>query len=90
MVLFAATAVSVALSSAQTTVTVYSDGLAAGWEDWSWATHAISQGTVVHGGSSAASFEPDGWEALMFHSNGTLSSSYVESIEFWIRGGGGG
>ncbi|MBL8111569.1 MAG: IPT/TIG domain-containing protein, partial [Acidobacteria bacterium] len=69
---------------------VYDDGLQNGHVDWSWATHSLSQTSVVRTGAAAASFEPDSWQALYFHRDSGIDVAQYEAVDFWVRGGGGG
>jgi peptidoglycan/xylan/chitin deacetylase (PgdA/CDA1 family) len=68
---------------------VYDDAMGSGFQNWSWATHDLDQSAIVHAGSTAISFEPDYWEALMFHHSG-LDLSQYQSIELWVHGGATG
>ena len=65
---------------------IYADGMESGFDNWSWATHSLSETGVVHAGSAAIRFEPDGWSGLMFHHSGVDLSLY-QSIELWVHGG---
>ncbi|NOK17658.1 polysaccharide deacetylase family protein [Corallococcus carmarthensis] len=65
---------------------VYDDAMGSGFQDWSWATHDLDQAVTVHSGSTAVSFEPDYWEALMFHHTG-LDLSLYQSVDLWVHGG---
>jgi len=72
--------------------TVYADGLASGWEDWSWdATVNLASTAPVHGGNRAiATTITKAWGALRLHSNTVLSGSSYSAISFWIHGGASG
>lgn len=65
---------------------IYVDSLEGGFADWSWATHSLDETGVVHAGSSAIRFEPDGWAGLMFHHSGIDLSQY-QALELWVHGG---
>jgi len=69
---------------------VYTDSLQNGFADWSWGTHDLAQTAVVHGGTAAISFEPDGWAGLFLHRDGGFSGNDYEAIELWVRGSGAG
>lgn len=71
-------------------LTLYDDQLRNGFQDWSWATHSLSQTAVVHGGTAAISFEPDSWEGIYFHAAAGLSTDDYEAFDFWIHGGASG
>jgi Glycoside hydrolase family 44 len=69
---------------------IYDDQLRNGFEDWSWATHTLSQTSFVHTGTAAASFEPDAWQALYFHTPAGMVVGTYDAIEFWVHGGPSG
>ncbi|RKH00242.1 polysaccharide deacetylase [Corallococcus sp. CA047B] len=65
---------------------IYDDAMGSGFQDWSWGTHSLDEAVTVHSGPTALSFEPDYWEALMFHHTG-LDLSLYQSIDLWVHGG---
>ncbi|MCY1033841.1 polysaccharide deacetylase family protein [Corallococcus sp. BB11-1] len=65
---------------------IYDDAMGSGFQDWSWATHDLDEAVTVHAGSTAIRFEPDYWEALMFHHTG-LDLALYQSIDLWVHGG---
>jgi peptidoglycan/xylan/chitin deacetylase (PgdA/CDA1 family) len=65
---------------------IYVDGLESGFDNWSWATHSLSETGVVRAGSTSIRFEPDGWSGLMFHHSG-IDLSLYQSLELWVHGG---
>lgn len=69
---------------------VYTDSLQNGFTDWGWGTYDLAQTAVVHGGTAAISFEPDGWEGLFLHRNAGFTGTDYEAIELWVRGAGAG
>lgn len=69
---------------------VYDDQLRNGFSNWSWATANLAQTAVVHGGTAAISFEPDGWAALFFHRDLGIFLADYEAVELWVHGGPGG
>ena len=69
---------------------VYTDSLQNGFTDWGWGTYDLAQTAVVHGGTAAISFEPDGWEELFLHRNAGFTGTDYEAIELWVRGAGAG
>jgi peptidoglycan/xylan/chitin deacetylase (PgdA/CDA1 family) len=66
---------------------VYDDTLGDGFADWSWATHNLSHGTVVHGGLASISAELDGWGGLFLHHISGLDASQYSALELWVNGG---
>lgn len=69
---------------------VYTDSLQNGFADWSWGTRNLAQTAVVHAGTAAISFEPDGWAGLFLHRDGGFTGTDYEAIELWVRGAGSG
>lgn len=69
---------------------VYGDALASGFVDWSWGTHSLAQGSVVHGGNAAISFEPDGWAGLYLHRDEGIDVASYGAVELWVRGASSG
>ena len=77
-----------AASFAQNQV-VYTDSLLQnGWENWSWATVRLTNGSPVHGGSSSISVSSTNWQALYLH-HSAQSGSAFSNLTFWINGGTG-
>lgn len=69
---------------------VYGDALQSGFADWSWGTHSLAQSAVVHAGSAAISFEPDGWAGLYLHRDAGIDVAQHGVLELWVRGAGAG
>jgi hypothetical protein len=69
---------------------VYHDALESGFTDWSWGTHSLTQSAVVHGGSAAISFEPDGWAGLYLHRDAGIDVASYAALELWVRGASSG
>jgi hypothetical protein len=70
-------------------MTVYSDSLQNGWQNWSWAATNTSNTSPVHAGADSISVTAGAWAALYLHSNPIDTSSYT-SLSFWINGGATG
>jgi hypothetical protein len=68
----------------------YDDQLRNGFADWSWATRNMAQTAVVHTGTSAISFEPDGWAGLFFHRDLGIDTGVYDAVDLWVHGGPGG
>jgi hypothetical protein len=79
-----------AVPAAAAPLTVYDDQLRNGFADWSWATHNLGQTAVVHAGTAAASFEPDGWAALFLHRDLGIDTAAYSAVDFWVHGGPSG
>lgn len=69
---------------------LYADGLAGGFDDWSWATHTLTQSGIVHAGTSAISAELDSWSSLYFHTGSSVDLSRYTAISLWVHGGTSG
>src|SRR5689334_3953401 len=70
-----------------TTVTIYSDNLSAGWSNWSYsASVTIQDPAYHHGGSYSASCALTAWGALFFGNSG-LSTAGLDNLVFWVNGG---
>lgn len=67
---------------------VYGDGLASGWENWSWdASVNFGATRPVHGGSRSIAFTYNkAWAGLYFHTRGVNTSGYT-AIQFYLNGG---
>ncbi|WP_301002366.1 glycoside hydrolase family 44 protein [Capsulimonas corticalis] len=65
---------------------IYTDSLQNGWQNWSWATTDLGNGSPVHAGADSISVTAGGWAALYLHSNPIDTSPYT-SLSFWINGG---
>jgi hypothetical protein len=81
-------------NSPAATVTLYSDALASGWEDWSWGgqTHSFSNTSLVHSGSASLSVQfTGGYSGVQIGTNATPpSTANVNTLEFWVNGGASG
>jgi hypothetical protein len=77
-----------ARSAAAAPLTVYSDALAQGWDDWSWDTSVDwSDTTSPHSGSADAAFTFDQpWAGLSMHSDADVDTSPYDELQFWING----
>jgi Domain of unknown function (DUF1929)/Bacterial Ig domain/Kelch motif len=66
---------------------VYTDGLAAGFEDWSWASRNFASVSPAIG-SKAISFVPNGWAGVNIHTASIVQSA--KSVRFSLNGGSAG
>ncbi len=74
---------------AQTGQVVYTDALASGWQNWSWATVNLNNSTPVQSGTASISVSAGPWQALYLHHD-AFDSSLYGSLVFWINGGSSG
>ena len=71
---------------------IYTDTLAAGWDDWSWdTTRDLSAATPVHGGTAAISVHYDQpWAGLYLHADPAVPLAGYTHLHFWLHGGSSG
>ncbi|WP_375773608.1 polysaccharide deacetylase family protein [Archangium gephyra] len=69
---------------------LYADGLGAGFDDWSWATHNLYSSGIVHAGTAALSVELDSWSSLYFHTSAGVDLSRYKTLSLWVHGGTSG
>jgi alpha-N-arabinofuranosidase len=74
---------------AQTDQAVYTDALANGWQNWSWATVNLSNTAPVQSGLDSISVSAAPYQALYLHQTAFDSTPYT-SLIFWINGGSTG
>ncbi|CAG0935826.1 hypothetical protein TFLX_04676 [Thermoflexales bacterium] len=66
---------------------IYDDGLAAGWENYSWATVDLQATTPTHNGSSRSiAVTYNGWTGLYFYHPGQSTVGYTY-LRFFVHGG---
>ncbi len=72
--------------------TIYADGLASNWNDWSWdTTRSFSATDPVQSGSNAIAAEYDaGWAGLYLRASSAVTMQPSEEIRFFLHGGSGG
>ena len=72
---------------------IYRDGLAAGWQDWSWGgvTRDFARTSPVHGGStSMAVTYTGGWSGMQLGRNDAVDSTGFDVLRCWVHGGSAG
>ena len=74
------------------TTPIYTDALAAGWDDWSWdTTRNLAAATPVHGGTAAISVHYDKpWAGLYLHADPAIPLAGYTHLYFWLHGGSSG
>ena len=82
----------VASAHAQNNLSVYSDQLDNGFQDWGWAVHSYANTSPVHNGSNSISvtISTAGYDGLQICRSSDLNSSPYTSVTFWINGGASG
>jgi hypothetical protein len=82
-----------ASNAGATSLGVYSDALANGFTDQSWANIAdydLANGAPVHAGSDSIRFTPDVWGGLQFVANAAeFNFIDYQDLSFWVHGGSG-
>lgn len=75
---------------------IYDNTLRNGWQDWSWASHSLTQTLVFRSAPNAISWEPDAvggdWQGIYFHSDPGApdpTTTDYSAVRFWISGAGG-
>jgi alpha-N-arabinofuranosidase len=80
-----------ALCRAQSNLTIYSDSLAAGWQDWSYAcTRNFTNTSPVHSGSNSISVTITGAYGGLQLGHADMTNTNYGSITFWLNGGPSG
>jgi hypothetical protein len=76
---------------AQSPLTVYSDNLQNGFQDWGWATRNYANTTPVHSGSRSVSvtLSDASWQGIQIGRSAFDSTPYA-SVTVWSNGGPGG
>ncbi|PTY08457.1 alpha-L-arabinofuranosidase [Opitutaceae bacterium EW11] len=79
-------------SRAQSDVAVYTDSLAANWQNWSWASVDLTNTTVVHSGTSSIAVTAAPWTALYLSYVGSpaIDTTNYGKLAFWANGGSAG
>jgi len=80
-----------ALCRAQSNLTIYSDSLAAGWQNWSYtSTQNFANTSPVHSGSDSISVTITGaYGGLQLYHPDMTNTNY-SSLTFWLNGGPNG
>mgnify|MGYP002681903718 FL=1 len=68
---------------------IYTDALAVGWSDWSWATVDLQAAAPVHSGSRSIAVTYGAWQGLYLHYP-EFSTAGFSHLRFFIHGGSSG
>ena len=71
---------------AQTNVSIYSDQLDNGFQNWSWGSNNFSSTSPVYSGTDAIKFYGPGWDAISFWHQDFNPAPYT-NLTFWADGG---
>ncbi len=77
------------IASPELTKIIYSDTLATGWENWSWAQVNLANTAPLHGGTHSIAVTFGAWEGLYLHKAG-VDSLGTTHLRFFIHGGTAG
>jgi len=77
------------LVQAQVDQPIFTDALAGGWQNWSWATVNLAAATPVHSGTASISVSGTAWQAVYLHHDAFSTTGYTD-LSFWVNGGSGG
>ena len=65
---------------------VYTDALASGWSNWSWAQVNLVATNIVHSGIHSIAVIMDPWEGLYLHNSGARTLG-ITNLRFFVHGG---
>lgn len=68
---------------------IYTDALATGWDNYSWAAVNLQATAPVHTGSKSIAVTYSGWDGLYLHHPG-ISTAGFSALSFFIHGGSAG
>lgn len=68
---------------------IYTDVLAAGWQNYSWATVDLSASSPVHTGTASIAVTYGAWQGLFLHNPGVATAGFTH-VRFFMHGGSAG
>ncbi len=72
---------------AQANLPIYTDDLVNGFQNWSWATVNLENGSPLHSGSYSISVTDNGNSQALYLEHVDFNTSPYTSLSFWINGG---
>jgi len=76
------------ITPAGNTLNIFTDSLASGWQDYSWAVgKSLSDTTYVQSGSASIKFPIASYGGIYFHSTSTYQIGQYSTIQFYVNGG---
>ena len=70
---------------------IYDEALAAGWQNWSWATVDMGSTANAHSGAVSIAVTPAAWSALYLRSaDAPVDTNGYLNFTFWVHGGTAG
>jgi hypothetical protein len=76
-------------ATTNTPMSVYTDSLQTGWQNWSWATVNLAATSPVHSGTKSIAITMYAWSGFYLHLDAFDSTPYA-ALTFWINGGATG
>lgn len=66
---------------------IFRDGLAAGWDNWSWSLNITNSSTNIINGTASMKAEYTGaWGGMQLHANTPVNLTPYKFVTFWIKG----
>jgi len=78
---------STSTTGSSTAYIVYGDALENGFQDWSWATHSLTNTNPVYSGSDSISFTQGDYTGLYFVNSAAFVLSPYSALVFYVDGG---
>jgi len=75
--------------TAQTNLSVYTDNLVNGFQNWSWGNNNFANPAPIHSGTNSIAFTGVAWQAISFEHVSFNPAPYT-NLNFWINSGGQG
>lgn len=74
--------------AASSAMTVYTDSLASGWQDWSWASsYSLESTTYVYSGSNSIEFNVQEYQGIYLHYTSSFAIGGYSTLQFYVNGG---
>lgn len=74
------------VQAASENLSVYSDSISPGWNNWSWGSDIkFDNSSFVYEGSRSISFKPYPWGGLYFRTENPISLSEYKSLQFALK-----
>ena len=89
LALFAAIFTTASTGFAQADLPIYTDNLVNGFQDWSWASHNLTNASPTYTGSGSISVSDVAWTAISFEHADFNVIPYT-NLNFWANGGASG
>lgn len=69
-------------------MSVYTDALASGWQDWSWAVgYSLTDSTYARSGSKSIKFPVAAYGGIYLHTTSAVTIGAYSTIQFYVNGG---